>query len=84
MGRWTDELLERFRDADRGDGLIEPALQGREVGTRVDARILVLGRRELPESQHPTQGRAPLDQLTFAPGDQPLPRRPGVARHLDT
>jgi hypothetical protein len=28
--------------ADCGDGVVEPALQGREVGTGLDARLLVL------------------------------------------
>ena len=45
-------LLERVRHADRGEGLVVPALQGREVGARFDARVFVLARRELPLHEH--------------------------------
>ena len=58
-------LLQHVRDAGRGDGSVVPALQGREVGARVDARVVVLARRELPAREHPAQGGTRLGQPTF-------------------
>jgi hypothetical protein len=56
--RTVGRLPQRVRDADRGDGSVEPALQGRKVGTRFDARVVVLARHELPAREHPAQGGA--------------------------
>src|ERR1043165_8983379 len=46
---WADSrvpLIQHARDADRADGAIEPALQGREIRTRFNARIVELARNE--------------------------------------
>src|SRR3954469_3351110 len=58
-------LPEHVRDAGRSDGSVEPALQDREVGAGVDARVVVRARRELPAHEHPAQGSTRLGQPTF-------------------
>src|SRR5512144_2459645 len=63
----SGQLPQHVRDAGRGDGSVEPALQGCEVGARVDARVVVLARRELPAREHPAQGGTRLGKPTLQP-----------------
>jgi hypothetical protein len=42
-----------------------PALEAREIGASVDARVVVLARRELPEDEYPAQGGARRGQLAL-------------------
>jgi len=66
---WTRSggaLSENVRDAGHIAGSVEPAFQGREVGARVDARVVVLVRRELSARKHPAQKGACRGQLTCA------------------
>src|ERR1041384_2793878 len=48
-------LSQHARNADRCNASVEPALQGRQVGARVDPRVVVPARREPPRGGGRTQ-----------------------------
>src|SRR5262245_31012755 len=73
--RRSSRLLEYVGDAGRGERPVLPALQGGELGARLDARGLVLARRELPVREHPAQGGTrlgePALELALEPAFEP-------------